>query len=241
LEARIAALEAALTKSRSGSVENRRAPVLVYLALTLALGTALGAGLGGLNDVFADLALRLALSRADPSVESALAAHRRGRYEAALRMAGPLAEAGDARAQLLLGDLHYHGRGVARNDAEAMRWFRLAAEQGEAEARFHLGVMYDQGQSVPEDDAEAVRWYRLAAEQGHAPAQYNLGLAYARGEGVAPSMMQAHVWFNLSATRLPASDTRQRAAVRNRDLVASKLSREELAEAQRRAREWQPR
>lgn len=242
LEARISALQTALadTTARSGG-EERRTPMLIYLVLTLALGFGLGASFGRLNEAIADLALTLALSRAAPSVDAAFAAHRRGRYDMALRLAGPLAEAGDARARFLLGYLHYHGRGVARNDAEAMRWFRLAGAQGDAEARFHLGVMYDQGQSVPQDDVEAVRWYQLAADQGHAQAQYNLALAYARGEGVAPDPVRAHMWFNLAATRFPADDTRNRAAaVRNRDLVAGKMSREELAEAQARAREWQP-
>ena len=61
------------------------------------------------------------------------------------------------------------------DDAEAVRWYRLAAEQGDASAQYSLGVMYDFGRGVLEDDAEAVRWYRLAAEQGDADAQNRLG------------------------------------------------------------------
>ena len=60
----------------------------------------------------------------------------------------------------------------SEDDAEAVRWYRLAAEQGHASAQFNLGLMYARGLGVSEDDAEAVRWYRLAAEQGHASAQY---------------------------------------------------------------------
>ena len=85
-----------------------------------------------------------------------------------------------------LGLIYANGaaQGVPKDDAEAVRWFRLAAEQGTARAQFNLGVMYDNGEGVPEDDAEAVRWYRLAAEQGYAAAQLNLGVMYANGEGV---------------------------------------------------------
>ena len=67
--------------------------------------------------------------------------------------------------------MYDEGEGVPQDDAEAVRWYRLAAEQGDATAQYNLGLMYDEGEGVPQDDAEAVRWYRLAAEQGDASAQ----------------------------------------------------------------------
>ena len=60
--------------------------------------------------------------------------------------------------------------GVPEDDAEAVRWFRLAAEQGDAYAQYNLGRMYANGEGVPEDFVEAVAWYRKAAEQGHVEA-----------------------------------------------------------------------
>ena len=59
-----------------------------------------------------------------------------------------------------------NGYGVLQDDAEAVRWYRLAADQGHAKAQYNLGVMYDNGDGVPQDYAEAVSWYRLAADQG---------------------------------------------------------------------------
>ena len=73
------------------------------------------------------------------------------------------------------------GRGVLKDEAEAVRWYRLAADQGDADAQLNLGVMYDNGRGVLKDEAEAVRWYRLAADQGDAAAQFNLGNMYAKG------------------------------------------------------------
>ena len=67
------------------------------------------------------------------------------------------------------GWMYATGRGVPQDDAEAVRWYRLAAEQGDAYAQYNLGLMYRKGEGVPQDDAEAVRWYRLAAEQGMRP------------------------------------------------------------------------
>ena len=71
------------------------------------------------------------------------------------------AEMGIVNAQVLLGDMYSRGNGVARDDAEATRWYRLAVEQGHAGAQNSLGIMYDQGRGVAADAAEAVRWYRI--------------------------------------------------------------------------------
>ena len=38
------------------------------------------------------------------------------------------AEAGDAEAQLDLGGMYGNGNGVSQDDAEAVRWYRLAAD-----------------------------------------------------------------------------------------------------------------
>ena len=94
---------------------------------------------------------------------------------------------------------YHNGEGVAQDDAEAVRWWRLAAEQGNVSAQYKLGVAYDIGEGVAQDYAEAVRWYRLAAEQGNASAQYNLGVAYYFGEGVAQDYAEAVRWLRLAA------------------------------------------
>jgi len=157
-----------------------------------------------------------------------------------LRLAEPLGEKGDVRAQSLLGLIYYIGRGAMRDDAKAVTWLRLAADQGDAAAQFRLGLMYSEGQGVPQDHAEAARWYRLAADQRYPHAQYNLGLLYAKGEGVEQDNVMAHMWFNLAVAQFPAADARNRtAAVNSRDVVANKLTREQIAEAQKLAREWQ--
>ena len=107
---------------------------------------------------------------------------------------GKCAGAGQPR-----GDVRKTDEGVTQDDAEAVRWYRLAAEQGDAWAQTNLGVMYENGRGVTQDDAEAVRWYRLAAEQGHADAQYNLGWMYDTGRGVPQDDAEAVRWFRLAA------------------------------------------
>ena len=87
--------------------------------------------------------------------------------------------------------MYDNGRGVAKDDAEAARWYRKAADQGNAGAQINLGLMYEHGRGVAKDDAEAVRWYRKAADQGDAAAQINLGRMYENGQGVAKDDAEA--------------------------------------------------
>jgi TPR repeat protein len=130
------------------------------------------------------------------------------------------------------------GQGVPQDYAEAVRWYRKATDQGNADAEGNLGVMYDEGQGVPQDYAEAVRWCRKAADQGNAGAQSNLGRMYYYGRGVPPDYAEAYMWANLAASRAGGDDQKKFADAR--ELVAKKMTAEQIAEAQRRAREWKP-
>ena len=94
--------------------------------------------------------------------------------------------------------------------------------------------MYDNGEGVAENDAEAVKWYRLAAEQGDAAAQSNLGLMYDNGEGVPESKVDAYLWWNLAAAQGLAD------AKTNKGIVEKEMTREQIAEAQRRSAAWKP-
>ena len=86
------------------------------------------------------------------------------------------ADKGEAAAQSKLAEAYFIGSlGLAKNEVEAVKWYRKAAEQNQAEAQFNLGVCYWNGQGVAKDDPEAVKWYRRAAEQNHVRAQFNLG------------------------------------------------------------------
>ena len=57
---------------------------------------------------------------------------------------------------------------------------------------------------------------------------------YAKGHGVPQDYAMAHMWFNLAAA---AGDTD---AISNRDFVAERMAPDQIAEAQRLAREWEP-
>ena len=144
------------------------------------------------------------------------------------------AEQGDVLAQGSLGFMYSTGRGVPQDDAEAAAWYRRAAEQGDAPAQASLGLMYYEGGGVPQDYAEAAAWFRRAADQKYAPAQAFLGLMYTEGEGVPQDYVLAHMWLNLAG----AGGHEEAREMRNK--ITEKMSREQVEEAQRLAREWKP-
>jgi TPR repeat protein len=90
--------------------------------------------------------------------------------------------------------------------------------------------MYEEGEGVVQDDAEAGRWYRLAAEQGNAKAQYNLGIMYANGRGVLQDAVLAHMWLNI------AGANGHGLGLENRGKIEQRMTREQVADAQVRAR-----
>jgi len=145
-----------------------------------------------------------------------------------------LAERGDAVAQNNLGALYDSGLGVAQDHAEAARWFRKAADQGSAVAQNNLAILFDDGKGVAQDRAKAAIWYRKAADQGLAAAQFELGIAYAKGQGVPKDDVQAHLWFDLAAARGDAD------AARNRDVVARRMTPEQINQAKALAAAWKP-
>lgn len=136
----------------------------------------------------------------DDQFERGIDAAGRGDHQAAFQFWKPLAEQGDANAQLLLGGMHEKGKGVKQDDIEAVKWYRRAAEQESEVAQLCLGMMYFNGRGVKQDYSEALRWLTEAAEQGNANAQSNLGMMYENGLGVPQDKALAKAWFTKACT-----------------------------------------
>jgi hypothetical protein len=145
--------------------------------------------------------------------------------------------------------MYHDGYGVHQDYLEAAKWYRRAAEQEHAGGQFNLGLMHWLGLGAPHDYAEAVRWFRRAADQGDEKAQFALGLSYFHGQGVAQDLVAAYMWFDLAA-RSEAADVPRflttwvefvasgdHEARNMRDHLADRMTRKQLAAAQRAARE----
>jgi TPR repeat protein len=74
------------------------------------------------------------------------------------------------------------GRGVARDLAAAVQWFRKAANSNYATAEFNLGLMYSKGMGVTQDRVEAAKWFRKAGAHGLRIPKNELSSRYQRGE-----------------------------------------------------------
>ena len=161
-------------------------------------------------------------------------AYHRGDYATALREWRPLAEQGHAAAQYSLGLLYANGQSVPKDDVQARQWYEKAAAQGRADAQVNLGILYDYGRGVPQDYKMAVFWFRRSANQGNDLAQRKLGFMFERGDGVPQDYVQAYMWYNLGA----AKGAKPGAALR--DALAKQMTPDQIAEAQKLAREWKP-
>jgi uncharacterized protein len=118
--------------------------------------------------------------------------------------------------------------------ATAIRLLRPLADQGDAVIQGTLADMYYQGGGgVPQSYMIAASWYRRAADQYEPSSQYKLGLMYVNGLGVPQDYVLAHMWFNLAAAM------EYKYAATNRDMLAAKMTPEQIAEAQKLAREWE--
>jgi TPR repeat protein len=97
--------------------------------------------------------------------------------------------------------------------------------------------MYFKGQGVSRDYDEAAKWYRKAAGHGNANAQFNLATCYERGQGAPQDYVLAYMWFNLAASNMLETEKRTMAES-SRDLIAAKMTPDQIAEAQKLSREW---
>jgi uncharacterized protein len=130
-------------------------------------------------------------------LESAKHAYEQKEYAVAFKEFRPLAEQGNADAQLFLGKMYMLGQGVLRDADQAVKWLKTSAVQGNADAQFFLGAMY----LLPHKDiTEGAKWLRLSAEQGQQDAQLLLGKSYLKGDKDLPrDPIQAEMWLRLAA------------------------------------------
>ena len=82
--------------------------------------------------------------------------------------------------------MYYFGDdGIAKDEAEAVKWLHLSAGQGHADAQAHLGAIFlYYGRQNPAYFQHAIRWLFEAAKQNNVSGQFNLGLAFLQGQGI---------------------------------------------------------
>ena len=126
-----------------------------------------------------------------------------------------------------------------------LRNIQELVRRGDPNGIFHLGLMHYKGWGVSQDYAEALRLFNLAAAKGHPQALIWLGDAYAEGKGVPKDYVEAHKYYDLATSQakhgeLELSELYRGLADKKKKDLASRMTTAEIAEAQKRAREWKP-
>ncbi len=152
----------------------------------------------------------------------------------AARWLARAADRGDAVAENALGALYQNGRGVSADLAKATHLYEAAAAQGNRHAMSNLAVLYAGAGGKMKDFAEAARWFQRSASLGYVDAQFNLAVLYERGDGVPQSLLDAYKWYTIAAASGDAV-ARTRA-----DAIATQISPEELAAAQKAVVDFKP-
>ena len=130
--------------------------------------------------------------------------------------------------------MYHYGTRVAQDYAEAVKWYRKAAEQGNDHAQLSLGSMYFQGKGVPAGPSQGVGVVPALGRSWECPAQHSLGLAYVNGESIPKDFVLAWMWLNLAAAQ------GDKDAAEARDTTSQAMTPDQVAKAQRLAREWKP-
>jgi len=120
-------------------------------------------------------------------------------YEAAYKQLVPLADAGNAEAQTLIGVFFARGLYVDRDDHIAFRWHQKAAAQDYPEALYYLSEWHSDSLVGQQDRRKAMQYRRKSAQLGYARAQYAMGNAHLQGILAAKDPSEAVSWYERSA------------------------------------------
>ncbi len=100
------------------------------------------------------------------------------------------AENGDTDSMLDLGAMYLEGRGVPKDEKEALMWYEKAAEHNGPRAcrciaNYYRYDVIDDGTPVPTADPirlqKALEWYCIGTERGEENCMYELGDYYRKG------------------------------------------------------------
>jgi hypothetical protein len=147
------------------------------------------------------------------------------------------ANAGDAAAEVQVGESYAAGKGVQVDPKQAVFWYKKAANQGNISGEVHLAALYRDGagKAIQRDVEQAAAWYRKAADAGDAGAQGTLGILYVFGQGVPRNDVEAYFWLDLAAA-VKSPNQAQYAA--NRQNVGTRITADQLSDIQDREVQW---
>jgi len=148
-------------------------------------------------------------------------------------------EQGHPMAQTMLGLMYLNGKGVTADKTKAAQWLAKGAEGNISLAQYHLAFIRLTGNGVAQDLATAASLLRRSAEQGKGDAMYALGQLTIAGKGVARDPVDGYKWLVLAQDWGRGSELQENLPQALKD-AAKKLSKAQIAEAEKRAAAWVP-
>lgn len=118
-------------------------------------------------------------------------------YGDVVRISQPLAEQGDAVAQLQMGMLFLNGWGVGKDYARAFKWLQMSANSDNKDAQYALGSMYLRGQGVRFDLNQSFFWRKKAADNRQTYAAFDVAEMYMNGLGVEKDTSEAKRYYEM--------------------------------------------
>jgi len=188
-------------------------------------------------------------AQADPKDDAFRAGHEaynKGDWGMTIARMRPLAEDGDPRAMVLLGNMYSEGHGVKQDYREAYTLYRRAAFHDNSDAMVALATMYQVGLGVGKNVPLAIEWFHRAARLGNQSAEMMYGLHLYRGfkteDGsfdLKPDNVKAYKWFRIAATH--GDDRKIRHAAYALGLrLSGEIKQYEADEVNRKVDSWAP-
>ena len=136
-----------------------------------------------------------------PETKRGLEEFNSGRVEQAVRIWKPLADKGDTRAQVFLGNVYGMGKLGKPDFKEARRWWEIAARAGDVQAQFNLGALLLNGDGTNPQPAEGLAWLMEAAAGGSEKGLAYAGQTYTEGSATNRDEVMAYMLCRTAMTR----------------------------------------
>ncbi len=106
---------------------------------------------------------------------------------------------GDTVAMYDLGMKLREGRGIERDQAAALNWFKASSELGHIPSTIRYAKMLEKGEGTLKDVGGAMSFYQRAADKGSREATHALAALYASGANGTADFKQAFTLFDRAA------------------------------------------
>ncbi len=195
------------------------------------------------------IALALLLLSASPAradFAAGIKAYNMRDWRGAIVNLRPLANAGDARAMILLANMYHDGYGVLQNRTEAMKLYKRAAlEANNTQAMNAVAAMYVSGEGTAPNLLAAAGWFRRSALLGDQTGALFYGIILFQGNNAPnnffpPDFAKAYKWYKICAGE-KQNPGYTKICAHVADALAHKyLKKKQIEEIDKAAAAWKP-